>query len=61
MGTIEERTIGVVGQTSFMITLPKGWLRFHHLKAGDKVLVVTNGNLVVKPIKRRKGDGQKQS
>ena len=69
MGTIEERTIGLVGGGSYMVTLPKGWLRFHHLKAGDKVVVVTNGELRIwpkrkerrrapRPGKVRKGNGE---
>ncbi len=58
MAQIEERTIGVVGGSSFMVTLPKGWLRYHGLRAGDKVTVTTNGELVIRPIKRRRGDGQ---
>ena len=55
MPQLEQRTISRVGCTSLMITLPKGWLRFHNLKAGDKVDVVTNGELLVRP--RRKSHG----
>ncbi|MDO8491232.1 MAG: AbrB/MazE/SpoVT family DNA-binding domain-containing protein [Dehalococcoidia bacterium] len=55
MGAIFQRTIGVVGGSSLMITLPKAWLKFHHLAAGDKVEVVSNGRLVIRPIKRPKG------
>jgi len=53
----EERTISRVGCSSMMITLPKGWLRFHHLRAGDKVDVITNGELLVRPKRKtyRKG------
>ena len=48
----EERTISRVGCNSLMITLPKGWLRFHRLRAGDKVQVITNGELLVRPKRR---------
>lgn len=58
MPQVEERTISKVGESSLMVTLPKGWLRFHGLQAGDKVLVRTNGKLTIEPLKRGKGDGQ---
>lgn len=58
MPTETVRSIIDLGQGSVVITLPKAWVRYHRLRPGDKVLVVTNGKLVVKPLKRGKGDGQ---
>jgi phosphate uptake regulator len=56
MPQIEERTISKVGGSSLMVTLPKGWLRFHRIKAGDKVEVVSNGELRIRPKRKaRKG------
>lgn len=52
MAQIEERTVSRVGSGSLMVTLPRGWLRFHHLKAGDKVDVISGRNL---RIRVRKG------
>ena len=52
MGQLVERRIGVVGRSSFVIVLPKGWLRYHGLQAGDTVQVVTNGVLTVLPMPR---------
>jgi len=37
-----------------MITWPKGWLRYMGIEPGDKVDVITNGDLVIRQ-KRRKG------
>lgn len=52
---IEERTVPKVGGASLMVTLPKGWCRFHGLHAGSKVLVVSNSELRVRPkLKSRK-------
>ena len=51
MPQIEERTVSKVGGNSLMITIPKGWLRFHRVEAGDKVEVITNGELRVRPVK----------
>ena len=50
---IEERTVSRVGGTSLMVTLPKGWLRYMRIKPGDRVEVVTNGELIIRP-KRKK-------
>lgn len=52
MGQIHQRTITKVGSGSLMITLPLGWVRFHKLKAGDQVEVITNGELLVRPIRK---------
>lgn len=53
MGQIEQRTISRVGGSSLMVTLPKGWCRFHGLRAGSKVLVTTNGELRISPKRKR--------
>lgn len=58
MPTETVRSIIDLGQGSVVITLPIAWVRYHRLQPGDKVLVVTNGKLVVKPLKRRKGDAK---
>jgi len=50
---IEERTVLRVGGCSLMVTLPKGWLRYMGIKAGDKVDVITNGEIIIRQ-KRRK-------
>lgn len=49
----EERTVLKVGGCSLMVTLPKGWLRYMGIKAGDKVELITNGEVVIRR-KRRK-------
>lgn len=45
------RKIIRVGTTSFAIIIPKDWLRFHELGYGDRVEVVSNGSVKIKPIK----------
>ena len=59
MGTITYRKVIDLGQGSVVITLPKPWVRFHGLQAGDIVEVVTNGKLVVRPMRQRSGEGKK--
>ncbi len=60
MGTEQRRKLIALGSTSLAVVLPRGWLRYYGLEAGDLVVVVTNGKLEVKPLKRRRGDGQVQ-
>ncbi len=46
----EVRTVSKVGGSSLMVTLPKGWLRYMGIKAGDTVEVITNGEVIIRPI-----------
>jgi len=56
----ETRTILQIGN-SVCVTLPKPWVEYFHLKTGDKVTVVSNGDLVVKlPHKKEPATGEKQ-
>lgn len=42
-----------MGEGSLVVTIPKGWARFYQLKAGDKVEVVANGEILIRPISRQ--------
>lgn len=53
MPTITERSL-INMSGSLVMTIPKGWVRFYRLKAGDKVMVVADEELLVKPKARRK-------
>jgi antitoxin component of MazEF toxin-antitoxin module len=55
VGQIIERTITKVGSGSLVVVLPKGWLKWHSLQPGDKVQVITNGELRVRPLKKAAG------
>lgn len=55
MPLLEIRRIHAAGG-SLAITLPKGWLAYFGLKAGDKVELVANGALVIRPIKTDDSD-----
>ncbi len=37
------------GQEGLVLTIPKGWARYHALKAGDKVELLVNDSLTIKP------------
>ncbi|MCW4045521.1 MAG: hypothetical protein NWE94_08410 [Candidatus Bathyarchaeota archaeon] len=46
----ENRKIVRIGKTSMGIILPKEWLRYFALNAGDQVEVVSNSCVTVKPL-----------
>jgi len=52
MPSLEERTIYRVGKSSLVITLPRGWLNYFGLTAGDSVELTNNGDLTIRPCKR---------
>lgn len=49
MPTLDVRTIISLGHGSCIITLPKSWLRYYGLVPGDKLEVIANGELRVRP------------
>ena len=53
MPIFEERMIYRVGKSSLAITLPQNWLRYFGLVAGDTVEITGNGDLTIRPHKRR--------
>ncbi len=50
MPTIEERKVIKGGSSSCLICLPKPWVRYNKIKAGDKLEVITNGELTIRLI-----------
>ncbi|MFC2122112.1 AbrB/MazE/SpoVT family DNA-binding domain-containing protein [Bacteroidota bacterium] len=35
------------------MTLPRGWTRYYNLRAGDKLEVIADGKLIIRPEKER--------
>jgi antitoxin component of MazEF toxin-antitoxin module len=56
MPLLENRKIYAAGR-SLAITLPRGWLSYFGLKAGDEVQIVANGELVIRPLRRADTQG----
>ena len=50
MPMLEKRRVRAIGG-SLLLTLPKGWLNYFGVKAGDELEVVANGNLVIRPTR----------
>jgi len=55
----ETRKIIKVGETSFAVILPKSWLRYYQLTDKDKVLVISNGTVLIKPQQLREKEAGK--
>ena len=55
MPTITNRTLIKFGEGGFAVTVPRGWVRYYGLKAGDKLEMVVDGELLIRP----KGKGGK--
>ena len=52
MPNLTIRSLLRAGDGGLAVTLPKAWAAYYGLKPGDRVEVVTNGRLVVKPPKK---------
>ena len=55
MPAIFERSLIKMGKGGLVVTLPKAWVDYLHLKAGDRVVLVCNKKVVIYP----KGKGGK--
>lgn len=53
MPTMTERSLMRMGSDGLVMTIPKSWARYYKLQAGDRLTVITNGELIVKPKPRR--------
>ena len=52
MPTLTLRKIIKFGKVAHVITLPMAWVRYHKLQAGDRVEVIADGKLTIRPIKK---------
>ncbi len=48
MPSLENRKVYAVGR-SLVVTLPRGWLAYFNIKAGDRVKIVADQDLVISP------------
>jgi len=58
---MEQRRIYQSGRSSFAITLPAGWVRYFKLKAGDKVEIEADGELIIRPLRKTDDSGETQT
>ncbi len=48
----DVRKIMRAGSSSFAVVLPRSWLRYYNLGHGDKVEVISNGSVEIKPLEK---------
>ncbi len=59
MPTLTKRKLIAMGRGGLVITVPKAWWDYYGLKPGDELEVIANGELIIRPPKRRgKKSGQ---
>ena len=51
MGQKENRKIIRIGNSSYAVILPIGWIRYYGLTDSSKVEVITNGIVEIRPLK----------
>ena len=54
MPTLSKRSLIKMGSGDLIITLQKGWVRYYRLKAGDRLEVIANGELIIRPNRNRR-------
>lgn len=52
MPTLTVRKLIKFGHDGLVITVPRGWVRFYRLSAGDQLEVIANGELIIRPLKQ---------
>jgi len=35
------------------VILPKSWLRYYNLEKGDKVVVIANNEVIIRPLQKK--------
>ena len=49
MPTMTTRRVIKLGKNGLVVSLPAGWVRYYNLKAGDKLEVIANKKLIIRP------------
>ncbi len=63
MPNLSERSLIKMGNGGLVVSIPRAWWRYYGLKAGDRVTVISNGELRIRPLKtttrspEREGEG----
>jgi AbrB family looped-hinge helix DNA binding protein len=59
MATLVERSVIDMGQGSYVVTLPKAWVRYHGIKPGEKLEIISrDGELIIRRRGRRGEPGR---
>ena len=58
MPNLTERSVFKIGEGGLAMTIPKPWWSYYQLEPGDKVQVISDGKLVVKPLRNRRSQSK---
>ncbi len=61
MATLTKRKLIAMGRGGLVITVPKAWCDYYALKAGDVVIVVTDGDLRISLPEKGTNDKTKKN
>lgn len=50
-----ERTLFRIGNGGFAVTVPKAWVRYRQLRPGDKVEIIADEDLIIRPKPKTQG------
>ena len=54
MPSIFTRSLIRIGKDAFCLVIPKAWIRYNKLIAGDRLEVIANDELIIRPVKKTK-------
>ena len=52
MPSLMRRKLIAAGDGGLVVTVPKAWWDYYGLKAGDVVIVIADGELRIRPLKK---------
>jgi antitoxin component of MazEF toxin-antitoxin module len=55
MPILVKRSLFKTGN-SLAVTLPKAWIKYFRLRPGDQVVIMTDGDIVIKAQKQREAE-----
>ena len=59
MPSLFKRSLIRVGKDSLVVVVPKSWIRYYGMKPGDRLEVIANDELTIRPVKQAKRKARK--
>ena len=50
MPSVSLRKLIKFGNNGLVVTVPRAWARYYGLKGGEKLLVVVDGEIIIRPF-----------
>jgi len=58
MGTKRDQKLIMVGKSSVAVIIPKPWIEYYGLEAGDEIEVITNETVIIRPKTGKTEEGK---